>query len=86
MQSSSHLKLVPIDQILKAGNICAYAGCPCTFKGPMPAGWTWLQLYWSKRVDADPLHERDWTRDGVLCPEHTLKVDALMKRIPRYAE
>lgn len=84
MATATH-KLIPIEQILKAGCICAYEGCPRTFKGPMPTGWTWLQLYWSPQVNSEPL-QRDWMRDGVLCPSHTLKIDALFKRISRVAE
>lgn len=83
---SPQFKLVPVDQLLKAGCVCAWAGCPRIFKGDMPTGWTWLLMYWSPRVAIEPLYGRDWTRDAVLCPEHTLKVDALMKRIPRNAE
>ena len=79
------LKLVPVDELLKYGYTCAWAGCPRNFKGPMPTGWTWLQIYWSAAVDSDPLR-RDWTHDGVLCPEHTLKLNANLKRIPRLVE
>lgn len=78
-------KLVPVSELLKMGSICAWVGCPRTFRGELPNGWTWLQLYWSPQVNTDPL-ERDWMRDGVLCPEHTLKMDAQFKRIPRVAE
>lgn len=81
----TRLKLVPLEQLTKMGSICAWAGCPCTFKGDMPTGWTWFHLYWAKQPALDPL-TCDWTRDAVLCPEHTLKVDSLMKRIPRVAE
>jgi len=77
--------LVPISKITEMGSICAWAGCPRKFKGTMPSGWTWLQVYWSPHVICEPL-DRNWTRDGVLCPEHTLKLDAQMKRIPRVAE
>lgn len=83
--ATSHVRLVPIDRLLKAGCICAWAGCPRAFKGEMPHGWTWLQMYHSPQVTADPL-QRDWLRDAVLCPEHTLKIDVQLKRIPRNAE
>jgi hypothetical protein len=83
--TSSRFKLIPLSRLLKAGCACAWADCPRNFNGPMPTGWTWLQVYWSPQVGADPL-KRDWMRDGVLCPEHTLKLDALMKHIPRVAE
>ena len=49
----------------------------------MPAGWTRLVTYWSKRPQPDLLRvpPRDWARDAVLCPEHAQTLEHQLKDI-----
>ena len=49
----------------------------------IPAGWTRLVTYWSKRPQPDLLRvpPRDWARDAVLCPEHAQTLEHQLKDI-----
>src|SRR6516162_6502050 len=51
--------------------------------GDMPAGWTRLVTYWSKRPQPDLLRvpPRNWARDAVLCPEHAQTLEDQLKDI-----
>jgi hypothetical protein len=67
------------------GHICAWEGCPETFRGDMPKGWTWLLSYWNplpiNRVEKIP--EAHWYRDACLCPAHLLTLERQLKNLGR---
>ena len=77
-------KIIPVGKL--RGGLCAWEGCQAAFASDdLPEGWTWLNLYRSKRPQPYLLDipAKDWLRDTTLCPEHTLQLDGQLKDIGR---
>jgi hypothetical protein len=70
------------------GSMCAWEGCTARFSDDMPAGWTYLFTYWSKkpRFNFFDIPASDVLRDGVLCPEHVRVLESQLKEIGRDLE
>ena len=77
-------------QAMMTGSECAWDGCMEHFEGPMPTGWRFLLVYWAERPDPNVTLGEIATsaptcdRDGVLCPTHTRRLDALLKDLGRW--
>ena len=72
------------------GSICAWDGCQETYAGAIPKDWRFLLVYWAERPDpsttlGDICDRKRSDRDGVLCPTHSRRLDALLKDIGRWA-
>lgn len=70
------------------GGECAWDGCPETYEGSIPKDWRFLLVYWAEHPDpnttlGDICRGKRSDRDGVLCPTHTRRLDALLKDIGR---
>jgi hypothetical protein len=52
------------------------------FEGELPAGWAYLFAYWAPKPVVDARKIKHWVHDKVLCPEHALALDALLREIP----
>ncbi len=75
---------------IQANSICAWDGCQETYAGSIPRDWRFLLVYWAERPDPDTTlgdicDEKRSDRDGVLCPTHTRRLDALLKNLGRWA-
>ena len=71
------------------GSVCAWDGCPEAYEG-LIQDWRFLLVYWAERPDPNATlggiccgEHSD--RDGVLCPTHTRRLDALLKDTGRWA-
>jgi hypothetical protein len=73
------IKTMPLVEI--SGCMCAWDGCPATFRGDMPRGWINLLAYWSKRPELNflTIPPQDVSRDGVLCPQHAGVFESQLK-------
>ncbi len=72
------------------GSACAWDGCKETYEGSIPKDWRFLLVYWGERPDpnatlGDICCGKHSDRDGVLCPTHTRRLDALLKNLGRWA-
>jgi len=68
------------------GAVCCWRECEQTFKGlRMPEGWRSLLIFWSAWPVSTiaEIPRKTWDRDGVLCPEHTKALEALLKDLGR---
>jgi len=67
------------------GNICCWDGCDKTYshKDGMPKGWQNILMFWARKpsLDLGTIKPGDWSRDGVLCPEHVEHVQSLLRPI-----
>jgi hypothetical protein len=82
----AEVKQLTPEQFHSMGSMCAWKGCPETFPGDMPRGWTYLLAYWAPRpgLDVTPLMTgKDFMRDAALCPMHTRELDRLLKATGR---
>jgi hypothetical protein len=64
------------------GCICCWKGCDKTYDGKdgMPRGWQTILMFWARKpsLDLGTIRPGDWSRDGVLCPEHVEAVQSLL--------
>jgi hypothetical protein len=78
-----------LDEVKSLPCTCAWEGCTrdYDYKGGMPPGWTGLLLFCSTDFVTDFYNEmehgKNLLRDTSLCPEHSEKLDGLLKFISR---
>ena len=70
-----------VSEIAAMGSICCWNGCDKTYDGKdgMPKGWQCILMFRVKpSSDLGTIKPGDWSRDGVLCPEHVEHVQSLL--------
>ena len=61
--------------------LCAWEGCESTFKGPMPRGWVTLISFSCDGPITDLRQVREWKREAILCPVHTVALEQNFKSV-----
>ncbi|SIO40765.1 hypothetical protein SAMN05443247_04956 [Bradyrhizobium erythrophlei] len=76
---ATRVEMIEANRIV--GNICCWNGCDKTYnsKDGMPKGWQCILMFRVKpSSDLGTIKPGDWSRDGVLCPEHVEHVQSLL--------
>jgi hypothetical protein len=65
-------------ELLKRGQACCFDGCKNGFKGEKPPGWQTILMFTDRNPVVSIMDIEEWTRDGMLCPEHAATVQNLL--------
>jgi hypothetical protein len=67
-------------EYLARGRGCCFRECVRTYTGEQPKGWQNILIFHARKTSLDlgTIEPKDWSRDGVLCPEHVEAVQGVL--------